>query len=100
MIAAVNGAAGAPGTDVTSVAGQIAVSILGTGADDVSLLVFEDAAAGAGVLNLTDATPNNALPKTPTDAFGVGCPTFFVPAEATLGGRSAEVPVGEERVRT
>src|SRR3546814_20470931 len=29
MIAAVNGAAGAPGTDVTSVAGQIAVSILG-----------------------------------------------------------------------
>ncbi len=86
-IIAVNGApvAAADNTDNVTSGGTVNVTIRGDGNDDVSLLVFADPATGDNQLALTNATPNNALPKIPTEMFGVGCRTFFVGPEGPLG---------------
>jgi hypothetical protein len=89
-IIAVNGAPQSADqvNDVTS-GGTITVTIQGDTTDDVTLLVFADPVSGDELLNLTNATPDNANPKTPTEQFGIGCRTFFTPPEATLGMHSS-----------
>lgn len=88
----VNGANVGPAqqvNDIVAAVGAISVTITGTAADDVTLVVYADPS--------TTATPagNNLLnlnaDNTPSEAFGVGCQTVFVPAEAGIGASTPTV---------
>lgn len=89
VISAVNGAVVAPNAEqnnITVISGALAISITGTGVDDVTLVVSQDTTGlTADAIDLTVPTVANANPKAPAEAFGVGCRTQFIPAEAALG---------------
>lgn len=82
--------------DTNAAIGAISVTIasnsglLNYGTGDVTLVVNTDPSttatpAGNNRLNLAVPTAANADSKAPTEAFGIGCDTVFIPAEAPSG---------------
>lgn len=76
--------------DIVSALGAISVTIFSASelpADDVTLVVFADTFGGTDndELDLVVPATANALPKQPSEAFGAGCRTVFVPAEFAGG---------------
>jgi len=86
-ITVLNGAAEPNATGLATaqpVNGAISFTVDGTATGSVVPVVFVDANAN-GQLDLTAPTTANANPKTPSESFGVGGKTTYVPQQGTIG---------------
>lgn len=86
IVSVVNGVANTTyrANNVTPVAGQVTFTITSTVAESLIPVVYADANA-SNSLNLVVPTVANALPKQPSEAFGIGGKTTWIPAAATAG---------------
>ena len=85
IVSVVNGVANTTyrANNVTPVAGQVTFTIRSAVLGSVIPVVYTDdkiASTGDNSLNLVAPTPANALPKQPSEAFGIGGATTWVPA--------------------